>query len=143
MKTIKLFIFSALTLIISFNTFSQSKPGQVYLIRATGFTGSAVNYRLYIDDKLVCKLKNKTFSIHEISTGEHTVSVVSGGLSNGKKSTPLKITVAEDKINYISIVSTESGYANKITCQEITKNSAAPLLAKAAQNKNCLSSTDH
>lgn len=138
MKIAKLFFFAVLLLTVSSNGFSQTKTGQVYLIRATGFTGAAVNYRLYIDDKLVCKLKNKSFSIHDVGTGEHTVSVSSGGISNGKKSMPLKITVAEGKVNYISIVSTESGYVNKLTCQEITQNSADPLLAKATQNKECL-----
>lgn len=138
MKTIKIFALLAFMLTISFNVFSQSKTGKVYLIRSTGYTGSAVNYKLYIDDQLVCKLKNKSFSIQDISTGEHTVSVVSGGISNGKHSVPLKITVVEGKVNYISIVSTQSGYVNKITCQEITQNSAEPLLTKATQNKDCL-----
>lgn len=138
MKTIKIFAFLTFMLIISFSAFSQDKTGQVYLIRATGYTGAAVNYRLYIDNNLVCKLKNKSFSIQDLSVGEHTVSVASGGISNGKQSAPLKITVAEGKVNYISIVSTQSGYVNKLTCQEITKNSADPLLAKSTQNKNCL-----
>lgn len=138
MKTIKTFAFLALLLTVSFSAFSQDKTGQVYLIRATGYTGSAINYRLYIDDQLVSKLKNKSYSIQNISAGEHTVSVASGGISNGKQSAPLKITVAEGKINYISIVSTQSGYVNKITCQEITKNSADPLLAKSKQNKDVL-----
>lgn len=138
MKTIRFFSLLAIMLTVSFNSFSQNKSGQVYLIRSTGYTGSAVNYQLFIDNQLVCKLKNKTFSIHDISIGEHTVSVVSGGISNGKKSTPLKIIVAEGKTNYVSVVSTQSGYVNKLTCQEITQNSADPLLAKATQNKNCL-----
>lgn len=138
MKTIKFFAFLAFMLTMSFNGFSQTKTGQVYLIRVTGYTGSAVNYRLYIDDKLACKLKNKSFSVHDITVGQHTVSVVSGGISNGKKSAPLTITVAEGKANYVSVVSTQAGYVNKITCQEITQNSADPLLAKAKQNKNCV-----
>jgi hypothetical protein len=138
MKATKFIFLLACLLTISFKGFSQDKTGQVYLMRVTGFAGSAVNYRLYVDDKLVCKLKNKSYSIHDISVGDHTVSVVSGGLSNGKKSAPLKITVAEGKANYVSVVSTEAGYVNKITCQEITQNSATPLLAKAKENKNCL-----
>ena len=138
MKTIKFFAFLAFMLTVSLNVFSQDKTGQVYLIRSTGYTGSAINYRLYIDDQLACKLKNKSFSIHDISIGKHTVSVVSGGISNGKKSAPLTITVVEGKVNYVSVVSTQSGYANKLTCQEITQNSADPLLAKATQNKSCL-----
>ncbi|NHA02378.1 DUF2846 domain-containing protein [Mucilaginibacter sp. HC2] len=138
MKMIKSFAFLTFMLAISFNAFSQTKTGQVYLIRSTGYTGSAVNYRLYIDDQLVCKLKNKSYSVHDIGVGQHTVSVVSGGISNGKKSAPLTITVIEGKVNYVSVVSTQSGYVNKLTCQEITQNSAEPLLAKATQNQNCL-----
>jgi hypothetical protein len=138
MKMIKFFAFLALMFTASLNAFSQAKTGQVYLIRSTGYTGSAINYRLYIDDQLACKLKNKSFSIHDIGVGQHTVSVVSGGISNGKKSEPLTITVVEGKANYVSVVSTQSGYVNKIACQEITQNSADPLLAKATQNKNCL-----
>ncbi|QEM12236.1 DUF2846 domain-containing protein [Mucilaginibacter rubeus] len=137
MKTIKFFAFLTFMLAVSFKGFSQTKTGQVYLIRVTGYAGSAVNYRFYVDDKLVCKMKNKTFSIHDIAPGQHTVSVVSGGLSNGKKSAPLTITVEEGKVNYVSVVSTEAGYVNKITCQEITQNSADPLLAKVKQKKDC------
>lgn len=136
MKAIKL-LAVLFCITVSLSAFSQTKTGQVYLIRVTGYTGSAVNYRFYLDDKLICKLGNKSFSIHDISVGDHTISVVSGGISNGKKSTPLKFTVAEGKANYISVVSTEAGYVDKITCQEITQSSAEPLLAKAKQAKDC------
>jgi hypothetical protein len=138
MKTIKLFSLLAMLLLSASSAFSQTNTGKVYLIRSTGYAGTIVNYQFFIDGKLACKLKNKNYSIHDLSLGDHTVSVVSGGLSNGKKSAPLKFTVAPDKINYISVVSTESGYVNKITCQEITQNSAEPLLAKAKQKKDCL-----
>jgi len=138
MKAISTFSLLVFLVTASFSAFSQTKTGQVYLIRSTGYTGSAVNYRFYIDDQLVCKLKNKSFSIHDLSVGQHTVSVVSGGLSNGKKSAPLTIAVVEGKVNYVSVVSTEAGYSNKITCQEITQNSADPILAKVKQKKDCL-----
>ena len=138
MKVSRLLPLVAFLLAASFTAFSQENTGQVYLIRSTGYTGSAVNYSFYVDGLLLCKLKNKSYSIHDLSPGNHTISVVSGGLSNGKKSPPLKITVVSGKVNYVSVVSTQSGYANKITCQEITQNSAEPLLAKAKEKKNCL-----
>lgn len=138
MKQTKLFLLLAFFLITSFGAFAQTKTGQVYLIRSTGYTGTMVNYSFYIDGQLACKLKNKSFSIHDLSVGDHTVSVVSGGISNGKKSTPLTITVAEGKVNYVSVVSTQAGYVNKITCQEITQNSAEPILAKNKQKEDCL-----
>jgi hypothetical protein len=137
MRAIKFLALLAICIAFSLSAFSQTKTGQVYLIRVTGYTGSAVNYRFYLDDKLVCKMGNKSFSIHDISVGAHTISVSSGGISTGKKSTPLKFTVVEGKVNYVSVVSTEAGYSNKITCQEITQISAEPLLAKGKQVKDC------
>lgn len=137
MKTIKLLSLAVFLLVGALTTSAQTKTGQVYLIRSTGYTGSAVNYSFYVDDQLTCKMKNKSFSIHDFPLGEHTVSVSSGGISTGKKSAPLKITVTEGKVNYVSVVSTQAGYSNKITCQEITENSANPLLAKATQKKDC------
>jgi len=138
MKSFKLSLLAFL-MTITFGAFSQTNSGKVYLIRFTGSTGSMVNYSIFVDGKLICKLKNKSFSIHNLSVGEHNVSVVGGGLSTGKKSAPLTFTVAENKTNYITVASTQNGYANKITCQEITENSATPILAKAKENTNCLS----
>ncbi|NQX39058.1 Protein of unknown function [Pedobacter steynii] len=138
MKTIKLFSLTVFLLIGALSTSAQTKTGQVYLIRSTGYTGAAVNYSFFVDGQLACKMKNKSFSIHDLPVGEHTLSVSSGGISTGKKSAPLKITVTDGNVNYVSVVSTQAGYANKITCQEITENSAAPLLAKATQKKDCL-----
>lgn len=141
MKIEKLFLVLLFFVLNIGAAFSQSK-GQVYLIRSTGYTGTAVNYSFFIDDQLICKQKNKTFSVHELSVGDHTVSVSSGGLSTGKKSEALKITVVEGKANYISVVSTQAGYVNKITCQEITENSAKPILEKSKQKNDCLSEKD-
>jgi hypothetical protein len=96
MKTIRLFSLLAILVISAFSAFSQTQTGKVYLIRSTGYAGTVVNYQLFIDGKLACKLKNKSYSIHDLSPGTHTVNVVSGGLSTGKKSAPLKITVIAD-----------------------------------------------
>jgi len=139
MKTFK-FALVAFLFTTTFGTFAQTGTGKVYLIRSTGFAGSAVNYWFYIDGTLTCKTKNKLFSIHDLSAGEHTVSIVAGGLRTAKKSPPVKITVVAGKTNYVSVVSTERGYSNKIACQEITENSAQPLLAKAKEKKDCLAS---
>jgi len=138
MKAFKLLALLAFLLTGSYSAQSQTKTGKVYLIRVTGYAGLAVNYQFYVDGKLICKQKNKSYSVHDLSVGDHTITIKGGGLSNGKKSAPLKFTVAEGKTNYVSVVSTEAGYVNKINCQEITQNSATPLLAKAKQKTNCL-----
>jgi hypothetical protein len=138
MKTLKLVTLLVFLLTASFSAFSQTGTGKVYFIRSTGYAGSAVNYHFFVDGNLVCKQKNKTFSIHDLSAGDHLISITTGGLPTAKKAPPLKITVVEGKTNYVSVVSTEAGYVNKIACQEITQNSAEPLLAKAKEKTDCL-----
>jgi hypothetical protein len=138
MKTWKLLTLLGFFLSGSLTADAQAKTGKVYFIRVTGYAGTVVNYSFYVDGQLICKQKNKSYSVHDLSVGDHTIAISGGGLSNGRKSTPLKITVQEGKTNYISVVGTQSGYVNKINCQEITQNSAEPLLAKAKQKTDCL-----
>jgi hypothetical protein len=111
---------------------TQVKTGQICFIRATGYVGSAVNFKVYIDDSLACKMKNKTWSLHTVTVGDHTVSAKNTGLSLDKKSDPFKVTVEEGKITYVDVVC-----ANKVYCQEITKNSADVKMAKLKQNTKC------
>jgi hypothetical protein len=138
MKQIKLLMLLSFLVIGSFSANSQTPTGKVYLIRSTGYAGLAVNYHFYVDGKLVCKQKNRTFSIQDLSVGDHMINVTSGGLKTARKTPPLKITVVGGKTNYVSVVSTEAGYMNKIACQEVTENSAQPLLAKAREKTNCM-----
>jgi len=59
----------------SFAAWSQTGTGKVHFIRSTGFYGSAVAFRVFIDDQLVCKLNNNRYSIHEIPVGQHNILV--------------------------------------------------------------------
>ncbi|TDQ11254.1 DUF2846 domain-containing protein [Pedobacter metabolipauper] len=118
-----------------FTAFQSQENGQVYFIRSTNSVGSMVAYKVYIDDILVCNLKNKRYSSHSIAAGEHTVSVRNTGISSHTKSRPLKINVAADKNNYLIVVNGPNIYL-----QESVESSAQELLKKVAATKECLPS---
>lgn len=111
---------------------AQSGSGQLYFIRSTGYVGSAVNFRLYIDDSLTCKLKNKTYSIHTLPVGKHTVSAQNSGLGSKKRSKPFEVTIEEGKTAYIDVI-----WANDVSCEEITRNSAERKLKGLKQTTAC------
>ncbi len=134
MKKAKLLLLSTLFSFLTFYSFSQDKTGTVYFIRATGYVGSAVNFRVYLDDTLLCKLKNKTYSVHSVAVGKHVVSAQNSGLSTRKKSAPFEINVQEGQITYVDVA-----WANRVYCQEITPNSATMILKKTKQTTNCVS----
>lgn len=133
MKRVLLLVAPILLICCSIDAFSQSQTGQICFIRSTGYEASAVNFRVFIDDSLVCKLRNKHYSQHTVSAGEHTVSGKNTGLTLDKGSTPLKVKVEGGKTTYISVVLA----SNKVSCLEITQNSADEVLKKVKPATNC------
>ena len=120
---------SFLCLFASLKSFAQT--GQICFIRSTGTTGSAVNMSVYIDDSLACKLKNKSYSLHDVPAGEHTVSAISGGLAS-KRKMPFKVTVADGKISYINVINMDN-----TTTEEVTENTGSQKIKMLIQNTNC------
>ncbi len=116
-----------------FGAFKPQENGQVYFIRSTNSVGSMVAYKVFIDDTLVCDLKNKHYSVHDIAPGEHTVAIQNTGLASHKKSRPLKITVQAGKINYLVAIN-----GSEIYLQETVETSAKELLKKVVVTKECL-----
>jgi len=131
----KIKIFSALLIAVSclFSSFKPQETGQVYFLRSTNSVGSMVAYKIYIDDELVCNLKNKRYSLHNVPAGEHTVSIQNTGLASHAKSRPLKITVVPDKSNYLVVVN-----GSELYLQEAVESSAQELLKRVAVTRECL-----
>lgn len=115
------------------SAFKSRENGQIYFIRSTNMVGSVVAFKVFIDDSLVCNLKNKRYSVHDIAPGEHTVSIQNTGLASHKKSKPLKITVQEGKINYLVAIN-----GSELYLQETVESSAKELLKKVAVTRECL-----
>lgn len=128
-------ILSAITIIACVtctSVFAQTKTGQIAFIRSTGFNGSAVNFKVYIDDSLACKLKNKTYSIHAVPVGKHNVASKNTGLGSTKKSAPFEVDVKEGKITYVAVINN-----GKVYCEEITEASGAKQMKTLVENKKC------
>lgn len=131
----KTFLITAITLFAltaSLKSIAQDQSEKAYIIRRTGVNGSAVNFKIYIDDILVCKVKNKHYTIQDIKPGEHKIHVMSGGLPYNRKPLPVKFTVSAGKSNYFVI-----NNGNELICTEVTEASANPLIAKSIQVSDC------
>ena len=115
-----------------------AKPAtaKVYFIRETGFVGSLINFRAKINDSVVCKMSNKRYSIHDIAPGNYTFYLTTWDMPKNKKN-GLDLEVEAGKTYYLRMVIKQKFFENIIYYQEITENSAAPLLAKCKLEENC------
>lgn len=116
----------------------SAKPAtaKVYFIRETGFVGSLINFRAKINDSVVCKMSNKRYSIHEIAPGTHTFYLTTWDMPKNKKN-GLELEVEAGKTYYLRMVIKQRFFENVMYYQEITENSAAPLLEKCKLEENC------
>lgn len=132
MKNIIAFLSLAVVLLVS-SAFKPQETGQIYFMRSTNNVGALIAYKVYIDDQVVCHLKNQRYSVHNIAAGEHTVSIQGGGLGSNKISRPMKITVEAGKSNYMVAINGKDLYM-----QEVVETSAQDLLKRLAATAECL-----
>jgi hypothetical protein len=122
-----------LLVIVLFSSFTADDNGQIYFMRSTNSIGSAVAYKVYIDGKVVCHLKNQRYSMHTVPAGEHTVTIQNSGLGSKQISLPLTINVQPGKSNYMVVINGKTLYM-----QEAVQSSAEGLLKRLAATDQCL-----
>jgi hypothetical protein len=110
---------------------------KIYVIRATGFTGSAVNMRFWVDSTVYCKIKNNRYSVVYVAPGNHSFYANTWDASKPKEKLALKMEVEAGKTYYMSLRIREHLIESQMFVEEITYNSAAPLLEKCKRVEKC------
>ena len=117
----------------------DSEFGLVYFIRGKGHAGSATAFSALIDDKRVCQLNNRKYSVHEVPPGPHEFKAQFGGKKGKKKAEIAPIDVEAGGTYYIQMVRQSTFMVNDVIAQEITRNSALRLIEddKIELDRNC------
>ncbi|GEC70548.1 Protein of unknown function [Flavobacterium flevense] len=116
----------------------NSQTGKIYFLRSTGFQGSAVAFKTFIDGEFVCSLNNKKYSIHEVPAGKHECSVQFGGKKSKEKAEKFEVQVEPGKITYVQLVFETGLFINNIYCEEVTENTATQKISNMEEDTKCL-----
>jgi hypothetical protein len=109
---------------------------KVYVIRYTGFKGSAVNFRVIANDDVVCKLGNNRYSVFYLQPGTHKIYITTWDQPGKKEKLALELPVEAGKNYYLRAVTKTRFVEWQTFAEEITENSALPLLAKYKEEEN-------
>jgi hypothetical protein len=131
-----LFSFSAIAQTERKNLPDQDN-GTVFLMRSTGYLGSALAFSFFVDDILVCKLMNGYYSAHLIAPGRHTISVQPKGKKLKENAAKLRVNIEAGKRYYIQVTLEPGFFASKLYCQELTETSAAELFKRLIAEGSC------
>ncbi len=104
--------------------------GEVVFIRCTGFAGSGIRYKAFLDDELACKIRNNRVVARKVAAGEHVFSVQAYGKKKKAKIADTRIQVGPGERKYVFLVQ-RNGYLHNFLCPvEISEDSAMLLLKK-------------
>jgi hypothetical protein len=140
---LKIFSLLAVAITISAHGYSQENNStdstRICFIRNTGYNGSAIAFHCLIDSNLVCNLKNKKFSVHDVNPGQHKLYVRSSGKTAKSETNELTITVEKGKTYYIKMLPGESyNFGGTIKLLEVSESTAKTLLVKCKQETECI-----
>ncbi|MEO6453168.1 MAG: DUF2846 domain-containing protein [Ginsengibacter sp.] len=108
---------------------------KVYVVRSTGHVASAVNLRVLIDDVMLCKIKNNRYAVFYVQPGTHSFNATSWDKPASHEKYAFKMPVEAGKTYYMSMRIKARFLETEIYLEEITYNTAAPLLTKYKQDK--------
>ena len=95
----KLYIFIILIIVFSeFNVYSQQNKSKIIVYREKNFYGSAISYKLYVNDSLLTSIKNNSFYEYECNHGSYTIR-----LENNENSM-VQINVEQGKYYYFRLI---------------------------------------
>jgi hypothetical protein len=124
-----------LMVLVSNSLYSQDKNGKVYFMRSEGFQAPAAAFNIFIDHKLVGKLNNKRFSIHDVKPGNHTFSIQFAGKKSSEKAEKIEEKIEDGKTYYLQVNFQHGFFKNKLHFKEMDENAATKLLPGLKQVK--------
>lgn len=105
---------------ILLTSFTPEDTCKVTLIRSGIYSGSAGPVKIFMDDKLICEIRNNSYSVHDIPTGVHRFSAQFYGKKSKENTeeSALEIDLSSGKNYYLQLSLTK-----RLNVSEVTENS--------------------
>lgn len=119
MKNLILITFLLVTTI----SFAQ-ETATVFIARKKIYTGYYGPIKVFMDGKLICRINNNQYSIHNVPTGQHKFSVQWEGKNakEGASEEGIDVDVEAGKEYYIKTNREDRGIKSILILQEVTAN---------------------
>jgi len=95
----------------------------VFILRATGFTASARQFKIFVDGNLACKIQNNKYVVLELPPGKHSFAMQLDGKQLKQKTERREILTQEGKNYYLSSLLEMGAFSNRIRLDELSEES--------------------
>lgn len=119
-------------------SFAQDKA-KICFIRNTGAFLALADFKEFIDGKIVCMIDNKSYTVHEVDAGEHSITWQSGKKELAKEGKDMMVTMNLEagKTYYFQILITKGFMSAAVSMNELTESTAKKIMAELKEDTNC------
>ncbi|WP_166960317.1 DUF2846 domain-containing protein [Yeosuana marina] len=137
MKTLlTIFVFSFFSTIVYSQESIDTDTATLYLIRDTKSMGALTRFNVFIDNELVCKLKNHHYIKTNLGIGSHKFSVQMTGSKAKSAVDHFELDLEKDKTYYLK-VETPGSVMGSSSFIEITDHTAEKMIPKLDEQADC------
>lgn len=111
--------------------------GKIYFLRSTGFSGSGSAFKMFLDDKFVCKLNNNKYSIQEVAVGKHICFVKGGSVKSKEGAERFEVQVEAGKITYVQLIYEIGVLKYYLYFEEVPEEIAVKNIEKMSEDTQC------
>ena len=129
-------LFVCFLVLASSSIYGQNQNGKVYFIRSEGLQAPAAAFSLFVDQKMVGKLNNKRFSIHNVNPGKHVFSTRFVGKKSSEKAEKIEMQIEDGKTYYVQVKFQHGLFKNKLHFKEVKEDDAKKMLPGLREIKN-------
>jgi hypothetical protein len=133
MKKLILLLFSFALIVNLYCQNDTTSASTIYFVRSTGFTGSARQFKIFMDGALICKITNDCYIMYSVEPGLHVFAVQMDGTEIKESTEKIEIKVEPDKKHYLSVVLETNSIWSKTYFNELTESSALGRMSKIKQ----------
>lgn len=102
-------------------------------MRATGFTGSAKKYKLFMDGRFLCKIPNNSYVKLAVPPGVHQLAVQTGGKQLWPATEQVEVQIAGGGTSYLSIAMAMGMVDTRLSLNEVAEKNAEPRMKNLRQ----------
>ncbi len=111
-----------------------SSTGTICIMRSTGFTASARNFKLFIDGKLACKIPNRSYVLYTLPSGAHSIAVQMSGKEQWPNTEKLEVPVEAGKTAYVAVAMSSGLVDNHLELNMVSEKNALTRMIELKPN---------
>lgn len=126
-------------LAVVLGTAQAQEKANIVFIRDTGYFGWAVDFREFVDGKIVCKIDNKSYNTIELEPGKHSITWQPNGntLKKAGKKIAVDVELEAGKTYYFEMGIVQKFTKYELRLDELQETTARKKMASLKEDTNC------